>query len=73
MIVNASFSLGDPVKLTVSDERGTIRARAEYENGENAYLVFYKAADGRAVEGWWGESQIEVDEVGERERNPDFK
>lgn len=50
------FALCDKVAICVSDERGVVIGRAEYANAENGYLVRYKAADGQAIESWWGES-----------------
>jgi hypothetical protein len=52
------FILDASVAIAVSGEQGTVIARAEYLNAENHYLVRYKAADGRAVEAWWGESAL---------------
>ena len=53
-----NFDLGDVVVIICSLEFGTIIARADYAEGENQYLVRYKAGDGRAVESWWGESAL---------------
>jgi hypothetical protein len=52
------LELGEPVKLSKSEEKGHVTARAEYENGENQYLIVYLAADGRQVDAWWPETQI---------------
>lgn len=52
------FGLGQTVSITASLESGEVIARAEYATSENSYLVRYKAADGRAVESWWGESAL---------------
>lgn len=52
------FGLGQTVNITASLESGEVIARAEYAKSENTYLVRYKAADGRAVEAWWGESAL---------------
>ena len=55
------FGLREQVRIIVSGEEGSITSRAEYANGaENGYNVHYKAADGRAVCGWYDESQIEA-------------
>lgn len=54
------FDLAQRVKISASDESGEVIARAEYATSEDSYLVRYKAADGRAVEAWWGESALEV-------------
>jgi len=53
------YLLGDAVKLQRSGEEGVVIGRAEYATGsENQYQIRYKAADGRQVESWWGESAI---------------
>ena len=52
------YQLGQVVCLIASDETGEIIARAEYAKSEPSYYVRYKAADGRQVECWWGESAI---------------
>lgn len=52
------FSLHQVVRIEASSEQGTVIARAEYTNSENSYLIRYTAADGRAVESWWGESAL---------------
>jgi hypothetical protein len=41
--------LGQVVTVTISEEEGHIKARAEYTHGPNQYLIHYRAADGRAV------------------------
>lgn len=56
--VNFKFGIGEVVTVTVSGEQGNVIARADYEDAQSQYLVRYKAADGRAVEGWWNESAI---------------
>lgn len=53
------FELNDQIKIKASKETGIITGRAEYTNAEPSYRIFYCAGDGRAVEGWWSESQIE--------------
>jgi hypothetical protein len=55
------FELGAPVRLSKSEEKGNVTARAEYENSENQYLIIYLAADGRQVDAWWAESQLRQD------------
>jgi hypothetical protein len=53
------YEIGAIVTLKASSESGVIVGRAEYGGrAENAYLIQYKAADGRQVEQWWGESAI---------------
>ena len=54
------YDLGQVVKLVESDESGTIIGRAEYQKSEPSYYVRYKAADGRQVEAWWGESAVRI-------------
>jgi len=52
------FDLKATATITVSGEKGTIVARSENIRVENQYLVEYRAADGRAVEAWFFESQL---------------
>jgi len=52
------FQLDQRVTITASGETGDVLARAEYSKSENHYYIRYKAADGRAVEVWWGESSL---------------
>jgi hypothetical protein len=47
------FELGEPVKIDISGETGEVIGRAEYMATSMQYLVLLKAADGRAVTGWW--------------------
>lgn len=54
------FELGEEVNITASGEHGQIIGRAEYQVSENAYLLRYRAADGRAVEIWWTESALNI-------------
>lgn len=42
--------LGQVVTVSISEEEGHIKARAEYTHGPNQYLIHYRAADGRAVD-----------------------
>lgn len=53
-----TFSLGQQVVISASGEQGTVVARAEYLNSEDAYYIRYKAADGRATEAWWPDSAL---------------
>lgn len=53
------YALGDSVCLKLSEEEGVVRGRAEYAHTENNYYIMYEAADGRQVEDWWGESQLD--------------
>ena len=59
-IMDLKFALKQVVKLVESGEVGTIIGRAEYATSEPSYYVRYKAADGRQVECWWGETAIEA-------------
>jgi hypothetical protein len=52
------FELKQRVVISASGEQGEVIARAEYSESTPAYLVRYKAADGRAVEAWWNESAL---------------
>lgn len=47
------FQLGEPVKIDISEEIGEVIGRAEYVATAPSYFVLFKAADGRAVTGWW--------------------
>jgi len=53
------FALNDRVKLSESEEKGTVIGRAEYVHCESNYLIRYRAGDGRLIESWWTESAIE--------------
>jgi hypothetical protein len=53
-----TFSMGELLNIDTSVEFGHVVARAEYAHGEDMYLLRYRAADGRAVEQWWGESAL---------------
>lgn len=52
------FELKQELKIEASGETGAVLGRAEYATSENQYYIRYKAADGRAVEAWWGESAL---------------
>lgn len=56
------FALDSCVRICVSNERGVVIGRAQYSASQNAYLIRYKANDGRAVEAWWNEDALEQDE-----------
>ena len=47
------FDLDTPVVIKISNEEGIVIGRAEYVHADPSYFVRYRAADGRAVEGWW--------------------
>lgn len=50
--------LGQVVNVTISEEEGRIKARAEYAHGPNQYLLHYRTADGRAVDAWFEEGEL---------------
>ncbi|VDR28560.1 Uncharacterised protein [Raoultella terrigena] len=50
--------LGQVVNVTISQEEGHIKARAEYTHGPNQYLIHYRAADGRATDAWFEEGEL---------------
>jgi len=55
------FELNASVRITTSGELGIVIGRAEFAADETSYKVRYCAADGRAVEAWWGESALEIE------------
>ncbi|ELN1222451.1 hypothetical protein RY692_000888 [Escherichia coli] len=57
------FELSQLVEMRISDEWGEVKTRAQYADGENQYLIHYKAADGRATTEWFGESMLEATEA----------
>lgn len=57
-IQNPVYNLGQKVRISISDEVGIVNGYAVYTSSAPQYRVFYKAADGRACEGWWYEDQI---------------
>lgn len=52
------FKLGDKVKIERSDEHGEVVGRAHYRDSNPNFLVAYVAADGRACEAWFQESEL---------------
>ena len=56
------FGLSQVVEMCVSDEWGEVKARSQHADGENQYLIHYKAADGRATTNWFGESMLQATE-----------
>lgn len=56
------FELSQLVEMRISDEWGEVKARTQYADSENQYLIHYKAADGRATTAWFGESMLEATE-----------
>lgn len=55
------FELAQPVKLSMSGEKGVVIGRAEYIGSQNQYFVRYKAGDGRQTESWWDEDAVVED------------
>lgn len=55
------FNLGGKVTIKTSGESGEIIGRADYKSHCNSYMLRYKAADGRAVEGWWEEDSLQIE------------
>ncbi|ENZ85856.1 hypothetical protein D088_780048 [Salmonella enterica subsp. houtenae serovar 16:z4,z32:-- str. RKS3027] len=53
------------MKISVSGEKGHVKARAEYTHCCNQYLIHYQAADGRAVDSWFEEGEIQAAVSGE--------
>ncbi|EIL1426223.1 hypothetical protein ACEZ1X_004454 [Escherichia coli] len=56
------FELSQLVEVRITDERGEVKGRAQYADGENRYWIHYKAADGRATTDWFCESMLEATE-----------
>ena len=59
---NFKFDIGQNVSLNMSDERGRVVGRAEYESSQNAYYVRYVRADGCQIEDWVVEDALETAE-----------
>ena len=57
-VIEFKHELGQSVKVTISGEKGHVKARAEYVNCRNQYLIHYLAADGRAVDSWFDENEL---------------
>ena len=57
-VIKFKHELGQSVKVTISGEKGHVKARAEYVNCRNQYLIHYLAADGRAVDSWFDENEL---------------
>lgn len=53
-----TFELSQAVQVTISGEEGHIKARAEYVTSGNHYFIHYLAADGRATDRWFEESEL---------------
>lgn len=54
------YELGHAIRVTISDEEGHVKARAEYKSGGNQYLIHYLTADGRGVDGWFEEEELSL-------------
>ena len=52
------FNLGQSLKISASGESGIVTGRCEFLSGQPQYLLRYKAADGRAVESFWGQDAL---------------
>ncbi|MEG6430214.1 hypothetical protein QCN13_14770 [Enterobacter hormaechei] len=57
-VIKFKHELGQSVKVTISGEKGHVKARAEYVNCRNQYLIHYLASDGRAVDSWFDENEL---------------
>ena len=53
------FKLNQKVKVSISGEEGEIMVRSECAGQPNQYYLYYKAANGRAINAWFMEDQIE--------------
>lgn len=54
------FNLNQKVEIIVTGESGHIKGRADYTTCAPRYLVYYKAADGRASEQWFDECDLKA-------------
>ncbi|EFB5188733.1 hypothetical protein NZZ21_001458 [Escherichia albertii] len=52
------FQLSQWVKMCISNEYGEVKARTQYMNNENQYLIHYLAANGCAMTNWFAESEL---------------
>lgn len=52
------FELDQLVDVSISDEWGQVKARAQYTDSENQYLIHYQAADKCARTNWFSESML---------------
>jgi hypothetical protein len=57
-----NYELGNRLAIVASAEVGTVIGRAEYSNAEPTYLLRYQRLDGSAVEAWWTESALTLEE-----------
>lgn len=53
------YPLSAAVKIGISGEAGQVKGRADYVSAGNQYYVHYLAADGRAVNAWFDEDEIQ--------------
>lgn len=60
---NWQFALGQPVRMTLSGEKGSVVGRAEYSDRPDLYYVRYVAGDGCQVENWQEATAIEPDTI----------
>lgn len=60
---NWQFGLGQPVRLTLSGEKGQVIGRAEYSDRPDLYYVRYVAANGRQVENWQEVTALDADPI----------
>lgn len=61
-VVKFEYRVHDVVLISVSGERGEVIGRAERESGAIEYLVRYENGYGCAVEKWWDENAVELEE-----------
>ena len=54
------FSLGVGVSIALSGEQGYVDAYAVYQHSPIQFYIKYKAADGRAVSGWFGAEELDM-------------
>ncbi len=54
------MELGDKVTIAISGETGTVEGLVTYRNSKAQALVYYEAADGRAVQDWCYLSQLKI-------------
>ena len=54
------FSLGETVKITLSNVQGTVVARAQYVNSENSYFVRHMNKNGDMAKVLFDESDLET-------------
>lgn len=57
------FNLAQKVSVIVSGETGHVKGRAEFIPEGDRYFLHMKAADGRAVDCWFDESEIKEADI----------